>query len=278
MAHTIANDKRNHLSLSKVVSAAKAKEQIFSNLADTLVYSDQQNNQLSLFNILSIVSLVVSLITGIFTTRLMRKTYILAIAMQLMSNSQTVSTASIPNFNYFELTTSDNNVYNPQNECTELYSMLHMYNFILGVAIVLIGLIIFVVKYFKATSCKTHFILEITNGLKCIQVKIVSVTNCPYLWELSKQVQPDIQVVGSLAPTLKIDWDDAKLVNLKQTVDLPYKVRVGFFQGLTLKKIINESNFYAFPYFQHHNMATEPRITGNLVGKSTANLYPSLNA
>ena len=58
-----------------MVTAAKAKEHIFTSLADTLVYAKSQQNEWSCFNIISIMSIIVSMVTGIVIIWLVRKTH-----------------------------------------------------------------------------------------------------------------------------------------------------------------------------------------------------------
>ena len=124
--------------------------------------------------------------------------------------------------------------------------------------------------YIRGKGHKTKLVLDITDGITCVRVDIISVTQCPAVWELSQPVQPNLQVIGSLRPELKIDWKETKLVNKGVKVDLPYKVGLCFCQKAQLKKIIHSKTFY----FLHHNMALMPQVAGN---KSESNFYPSLH-
>ena len=273
---TIANDKRYHLSLRKMVSAAKAKEQVFSNLADTLAYAKGQQVDWTWFNVISIVSITVSIMTSLVIMWLVRKTYILAVAVQVLGNSKTATSAAVPSFNYFALTTLADDLLVPENKCNDLMSWIEWSNLAIGLLIFTIGLSLFVFSQCRKITSKTMFVLEITNGTACTRVDIMSVTKCPEFWELSQSVQPDIQVIGTVRPRLQIDWNKAKLVNKSLRVDLPYTVSLGFTQHFRVKRIINLKTFYAFPYFLHHDMAVVPKVTGNLIGNTQAKLYPSL--
>ena len=274
---TIANDKRYHLSLRKMATAAKAKEQVFSNLADTLAYAKGQQDDWTWFNIISIVSITVSIMTSLVIMWLVRKTYILAVAVQVLVNSITsITSAAVPSFNYFALTTLADDLLEPENRCNDLMSWIEWSNLAIGLLIFTIGLSLFVFTQCRKITSKAMFVLEITNGTACTRVDIMSITKCPEFWELSQSVQPDIQVIGTVRPRLQIDWNEAKLVNKSLTVDLPYTVPLGFRQHLTVKRIINSKIFYAFPYFLHHNMAVVPKVTGNLIGNTHAKVYPSL--
>ena len=184
---------------------------------------------------------------------LVTKTYILAVAKQVLVNFKTATSAAVPRFNYFELTTLTDELLESENNCIDLVSWIEWSNLAIGLIILAIGLSLFIFSQCRKIRSQTMFVFDIPNGNTCVRVDIMSVTECPEFWEPSQAVQLDLQVVGTVRPRFQIYWKGVKLVNKRMRVDLPYKVLLGLIQHFRLKWIINSKTFYAFPYFLHHN-------------------------
>ena len=155
-------------------------------------------------------------------------------------------TSPLPSFIYKHLTqtTSSENIQNIFN------TQCNWWPFVLLSAITAITLMALVIHLYRKLNNNNHtqILLEITNGLSCVVVPIVTLPLCPTDWDI---IIPDnlsnMRISGTCFARLHAQWPGFSItgINTKHVIPIPEDITIIFYTALKLRKI------FKTPFFCH---------------------------
>ena len=245
MSKIIADDKRNHLNLSKMIEIAKNDDIVFQTLAEPILsgHIGIQSDWPNLTDILSLVAITVSVTAIVLLILLFCQHQKLAASLLLLKQGTKAKAlqTTLPSFIYTkrpEPTTNDTFNF-------DITLSWEHANFIFLV----INTILLLVLLFKLINRRKapKLILEITSLKTCMFIPVMTLPLCPShaALDIPENVS-NIRVCGSLLfPTLQIDWAgftiDDELTDTKYQV--PSEVTLTIWQSYTLRRMINQTFF-----------------------------------
>ena len=276
MSNIIASDHQDHLSLAKMAQAAKTKQVVFQSLAHSLLYDQENDHPWSMSLVFSLVSLIVSLMTFIGAIWLFRKTYILAMAIQLLQDPIKVATEQIPVFDYYDHATDSSHDTNQQTDVDKYVSNLVIYNATVISVILFSCIAIKIAKWVNRAAANTTFLLEVTNGKESLALDIVNLAKDAHVWQLTQRTPPTLKVIGSVLPHLQLHWHGTNLISDALSIAPPSRVKISFLKARSLKRIIQKGNYESQCYIRQLNVKVSPTVKQD-GDHDTNKLYPELH-
>ena len=241
-SNLIANDQRAHLNLDRVIQRAKENKVIYQNLVEPFLNSEINDSYISAFDIVSFVSIglsIFAIISVFFMYRKYRK--FLAVVTMLKRAGHTTAYPTLPSFIYTEAptTTAPTHIQNIH---------VHIHNFTSYIILAFGLFLVIYIIYKRIRSPRPNLMIDITNGRECMTSFIMHlplcIQSCHFHSSLSMQI---FSIQGMLKPTLSIDWGDLIIfseTNETLSLTLPstipvsmytaYKIRKTFKRGLPL--------------------------------------------
>ena len=251
MSEILADDTKYSLNLKKMAKRAKKDKVIFANLAECLVEGEVDINDDSWpkkQDIISITALILSSINIVAITWIKYKVRILCAALLLSKE--------IPRVNGLNLQYTMSPTTSSPSWTTVLSETLRWEHalFILSV-LSLIGTTLLLCKKFKEGPKNTRICIEITIGLQCVIVEVLSLPLCPSYFNIRyPSAITDLKISGVFQPILSINWPNFQVINImtEHKIIVPYKISISIMTAVRLRKILKES-FCANIVILHHN-------------------------
>ncbi|CAG2249469.1 unnamed protein product [Mytilus edulis] len=261
-SNIIAQDHNLHLSLKRIAQATLKQKTVFKSLSEPLINGDisMDDSWLDLNTILIISSLCVSGILVIACIVLFNKIRILTatlLLLQKIPRSQSLSIPSpLPSFIYKHLatTTESSHVQSIFNTQCNPWPFVAL-SFTMTLALVIVS-----IYFFKKFNNRNHtkVVLEITNGLSCITIPIVTLSLCPSDWDITApNCIQNMRISGTFCTRLHADFDNFSIVNIntKHEVPIPEDISVNPYTASRLKKMFG-TPFFCHVLITHHNYFT----------------------
>ena len=253
ISEIVANDGQAHLNLKKMIELSKKNKVIFSSLAEALIPTNEGNpNDVTASFILSIVASILASLATAFSIILFRKYQYICLTLAVRQMVPEAAAYSLPSFYYTLSTEAPITTSYPMLTLSQISDTSTIY---LTVFIICFCIAMFVRKLLKP-KFKTVLVLEITNGLRCIQVHVQSlpsnVASCHFV---GTNVLTDITITSSITPLLRINWGDLLVTNsmLKNELQLQSFIRLNPYKGFLLKKML-KNKFAMFIWINHNNV------------------------
>jgi hypothetical protein len=248
----LANDRRDHLSLKRVATAAKADETIFKSLTEPLLEGKIaiSNSWLNTNTIINIVSIGTATVCGITTVILGLKIRKLTIMMLLLQNSQPIR--AIPSFSYNAFSTPTPESENVQ-ECLNPHILPSIQ---LAITILAVTLIARHLLRHCIRSPTTTLYLEMTTGPTCIMIPISSLGLCRHYWHITPPTTiANIKVTHRFPPRFHVEMTGLKATNVitKQQVQIPQEITIGPITAFRVNRLITQ-RFQAFILVESHGL------------------------
>ncbi|CAC5400203.1 unnamed protein product [Mytilus coruscus] len=261
-SNIIAQDHNLHLSLKRIAQATLKQKTVFKSLSEPLINGDisMDDSWLDLNTILIISSLCVSGLLVIACIVLFNKIRILTatlLLLQKIPRSQSLSNPSpLPSFIYKHLatTTESSHVQGIFNTQCNPWPFVAL-SFTMTLALVIVS-----IYFFKKLGKRNHtkVVLEITNGLSCITIPIVTLSLCPSDWDITApNCIQNMRISGTFCTRLHADFDNFSIVNIntKHEVPIPEDISVNPYPARRLKKMFG-TPFFCHVLITHHNYFT----------------------
>jgi hypothetical protein len=240
MANIFADDSKYSLNLRKMANRAKKDQVIFSNLAESLVEGEVEiddDDWPKTNDILIILALSLTSLNLIAIIWLVYKVRVLGGAILLAKNLSTVHAFTLQ---YTIPTTtappSWSAVLTENIKWDHVVFVLTLFSFT--------PTILLLYKYFRIPPRNTRVCLEITTGLTCEIIEVLTLPLCPsYFNIMYPNFIGNIIITGSLLPKLTVKWPNFRLINVStdHTINFPAKISITPFQAYRLRAILDES-------------------------------------
>ncbi|XP_052076736.1 uncharacterized protein LOC127714723 isoform X1 [Mytilus californianus] len=250
----LSNDKRDHLSLTKMAEATKQEGMVFHNLAEPLLEGiiNVKDNWPDLNGILGMIGTVLASISIIFAIWAFFKIKILTTALIILQGSCHVKSMTAPSFIYKNIQTTTSNPIT-----SNLFKELKFNHILVAIIGILIVIVVFLMLYKKRKSSQHTFIsLEITTGSNCLTLPLCKLPLCPSYWTFSMPPEvKSLSVSGIFRPSLHINWDDFIITNTltQKSIVGPKNIKISFWEALRLKQILKQP-FFVYILLKHNNM------------------------
>jgi len=127
--------------------------------------------------------------------------------------------------------------------------------FILSV-LSLIGTTLLLYKNFKEGPKNTRICVEITTGLQCVIVEVLSLPLCPSYFNIRyPNAITDLKISGVFQPILSINWPNFQIINImtEHKIIVPYKISISIMTEARFLKLLKEL-LCANVVILHHNI------------------------
>ena len=258
MSAILADDKAQHLSLTKMAEKAKKDAVIFKSLTEPLLYGDLTLDKdwfsTELFLLYGTMATAAISIIGLILMFLkLRKALVMIHVLQTVVNG--AKDSAIPYFHYKSQVTTPK----PATFFTDLE--LSWDHGIFTVSLFTFITVLIIVFYFllKQKSKKATVMLELTCGNTCVIIPIKSLPLCPSHWcvALPSNIN-NIEIHGKLFPKAYFTWSDFKLIN-KNTdneIKIGKSLSLSWYNAIKLRKITKK--IYNVFFYWEHNGWLEP--------------------
>ena len=257
MTNVLANDKKEHLSLSKMVVKAKKDETIFQSLAEPLL--DGQINVPQSWPNASDIMVIVALSLSAFSIccliLMFFKTKKLAASLMILQQIQQVKAFStdMPSLIYKHITSKP---LEPINIEIDLgWEHVNLFFTVLNTIL----LIVIILKYMQRRK-SSSILIEILSVQHCVIVPILSLPLCPSHYQINPPTDiTDFEVIGPWSAwKLKFNWTNFTVSNLTsaQNLTVPSVVSLNIFTAMRLKKLMKQQSFVHM--FSEHNDLLTP--------------------
>lgn len=256
----LADDKVTHLSLKKMVAAAKQDEVIFKTLTepllDGMISLDSEwpdTNAILIFVAIGISSFAT--ITCIFLFIKIRK---MATAMLVLQQLAKAKGQDVPSFIFHKVTET------PAPTKPSVFEQLLYTDFswlhasVIMSTLVLIFLLVLICFLYRQRKSKcTKLYLEVTSGGDCVMVPILNLSLCPSYYEFSTPTVKDISLSSFPSCKMFVIYSRFVVKNryTSQSVHIPTNVTVGLFSYYKLKRILSQP-FNAYVLVTHQGFAS----------------------
>ena len=258
-SNILAQDKILHLSLKRIAKATQKERTVFISLSEQLLDGKitVYNSWLDLSTILAIAALGLSSILAIVCFTLVNKVRLLTATVLLLPKipqAQSTSIAStIPSFIFKQIskTTTPSAIENIFN------TQCNPWPFVILSIITTLTLTIFTFYFYKRSTNNNHtkVVLEITNGLSCITIPLVTLSLCPTDWDIKvPDTITNMRISGFFITRLHADWHDFCIrgTNTKHEIPLPEYISINPYTARKIRKILN-TPFFCHILLTHHN-------------------------
>lgn len=281
----LASDKTDHLSLKRMVNAAKKDEMIFQTLSEPILDGQLQVNQRwpDLNGYLGLISLILGSLSFLGLLYMLYKLRALKTSLLVLQQVHNVHTKPTQPSFLFPVKETDNTSLSIQNALNQ-FSWVHG-TLIIGIVTCVILIVILVILV-KRTDRNTTVMLEITSGGSCVAIPVTYFPLCPSYWE----IQPPntihkISLENLPSRTLNVEWPGFKVINklTRQQLTINTKIQLGIITYFTVKRILKQP-FCAYILIVHQGLAFPLRERDKHETKSpnetegANNLYPLLTS
>lgn len=253
MSNIFAKDQKEHLNLKKMVKAVKQDSVIFQSLAEPLANGDLTvpTSIFDTFNILTIVSLCLSICSFVGIVYIVYKFRALSAAL-LLTKATSVKSSAVPVFRYIR----PDNTLQDDATSTDISDILSWdHGIFLLVSISTLFIVIMVIKYLRKHRHNCKIVLEVTTGSLCAMVPITFLSLCPSYWEITPPSDiENIQISGYFRPMLTLQWDNLAIKNKlsEKQIEVKSTISLSYWQAYKLRKILNQP-FCAYLILIHDN-------------------------
>ena len=253
MASVLANDKKDHLSLARMVKKAKKDEVIFQSLAEPILNGDIQIQQTwpDTNGILTVVALALSCLTTLASVYMFFKMRSLSAALMLMQQVRSIKAlpTDLPAFIYKHTTESSTS-----NQID--FSTFISWDRVLFLLLLINSFIVLVIAYkvFKTNNQK-QLLLEITNMKDCVFLTVITMPLCSSQMNIqAPQSVSSLEVSGPwYDPKLFVEWPEFSMTNAltDERISMPTCIKLGVFDAFTLRGIL-KTPFFVHVYINHN--------------------------
>ena len=257
----LAIERRQHLSLERMVQSAKLKQTIYQSLAEPFMdgtLSLDSDNSIVIY-VLSGLACLIAGISPTATTLALKKFKILALTvttLQQAAKSEALSEFDGV-FHYGSSTKA------PIPECTFNDKILNLPLYqTIPYMIILIGIVGFLIRVIYKRCNHSTLHLEISSGHDCVILKVKNLTMCPSLWHFTaSKTLSNVELEGLVNQTVNIEWGDLMAVNLQTGLStiLPDRIHLTPWQSFKLHKILKQP-FQAHLLISHEHLTMKPSI------------------
>jgi len=254
----LADDRKSHLSLNKMVQAAKGDNIIFKSLVEPLADGEipLSQNWPDLNATLVFVNISITVIVFLAFLWTFFRLRSLAATLVLLQQANLVKSASLPSFIFERTTTAI-----PQ---TIIISKMFA-DFSWNHASVIIEALVFIilisaVLLFYSRTRKFHgtkLLLEITSGGECVTIPVMRLPLCPSYFAIEAPTHiGNIELSQFPSNTLYVQWTGFKVTNklTNQSLEVKPKIDVGWFQHRRINRIMQQP-FTAYILVLHQGFA-----------------------
>ncbi|MES9880029.1 MAG: hypothetical protein ABW185_04025 [Sedimenticola sp.] len=253
MSSILADDQKNHLSLSKMADAAKRDAMIFRTLADPLLNGDiaLQTDWPDTNAIMIFATMAVCILASIFSIWAFFKIRALTTALLVLQRVNCIKASSIPSFIYPSLTEA------PEEGTFQFNISLSWDHAIFATCVLILCLtIMLAVKIFKRTP-KALLSLEVTNGKDFVMIPILVLPACPSHTNIQCPSSiTNLDVTGSwYAPILTLSWPKFSVQDLigSSSIEVSESIKLTLTQGYCLRAILKHP-FFVYIHIQHNGL------------------------
>lgn len=252
MSKIFADDNAYSLNLKKMAKRAKKDQVIFSNLAESLIEGEidlPDDSGTFTKNILSIIALVMCSVNLMGVIWLIHKVKILGGAILIAKD--------LPKVNGFTLQYTIPTTTEPPSWSQVLSANLQWDHLVFALSIMsFAATILLLYRHFRTAPKNTRICLEISTGLTCEIVEVLTLPLCPSYFNIRYQdTIAEIKIVGMLFPKLQVQWPQFQLININtdHTITVPSKVQISWYQAYKLRTILEEP-YCAHVIILHHDI------------------------
>ncbi|CAC5369234.1 unnamed protein product [Mytilus coruscus] len=257
-SNILAQDKQYHLSLKRMAQAASKEETIFTSLSEPWVDGEQpvSSDWPDLNGIISIAALGLSALLALVCLVLFRRLQTLTTAFLLLQKATPIHGLSLaspmPTFHYVnthQSTTEDTNSYLFNTQCNPWpFATLSIIT-----TATLALFIIYIWKKFQQTQ-GTKILIEITNGITCITIPLMSLPLCPSDWHITPPTDiTDMHITGSFQPFMHAQLLGLQIINIhtKHHILIASNISVNIFTARKLRTMFNQP-FHCYLLLAHN--------------------------
>ena len=273
ISNTIADDKKNALSLKKMAKRAKLNKVIYTNLADTLLDGEViLDPPINKWHIMSIVSMSCLVAHTLVIAYLMYRVHIIYSVYVMVANQE--AHASGVSLVYSIPTTEA-----PLDILSSIKENIETEDYILAVQIFI--LMCSVIILYNLTKVKgrrsSNIVFHLTNGHECFDLVVFEFRTCILEFDISFPNMPvTFEVYGTLRPEIEIHWADFKVVNraTSQEMHVRDKFQLNPIQAYLVRNII-KAPYSSHLYIDDRGVQFQLNKSGERRNEVAA-LYPSL--
>ena len=250
----LANDRKDHLSLTKIAKAVKKDQKIFHNLAEPLLdglieipQSWPDFNSIIAFSAIAIA--VISICISIFMCCKVRK---MTTALLLMQQVQSAVSSTVPSFVFKVESPTTASV---TDSIISEFSWMHA-SVIVGAIVFIIMLIVLVLMCKSKTKRCTFLALELTTGGDCAIVPIIHLSLCPSNYKISKPRIRDVTLAKFTSMELNILWSPFTVTDKRTgtSISVPGTISLNPWLYFRVKRIIKQP-YFAYALLIHDGYA-----------------------
>jgi hypothetical protein len=234
----LTKDKTLDLSLQSVIQRTKQDNKIYSNLAEPLLDGEiqLQSDWPNTNDILTYIACGLTIFYTLWLMWLFYKFKTIATALALIK-----TTSATPLFQYTQPTTS--------TETNTMWNSLLQENVqwdhftVALLVIVCILLFITIRKLFLAPTSHSDTILylEITDGKRCVVLKVLNLPMCLAHWNIQHpSIIDNLVVVGSLFPKLMVNWPYFSFTSKlsAMAINAPGVISLSYYEAFRLRLML----------------------------------------
>ncbi len=279
----LAQDKKAHLSLSRLVARTKARKVAYATLADPILdgSTEAELSWPTFDSIMSISGVVLASAATLACIYMFLRLRTIYAMMVLVQTARAKADDNLPRFRYNMPSTTP---YNPLKVFEDLeFSIDHslITAFVVQSVLLLILMLCIVYQmYRKRYRHSSTVLLEITTGSQCVFVPIVNLTKCITHYQIQAPSSvSNLQLFGSLRPQLYVDLQDMIICDISLNKDIPIQpaYQISLTTAWKLRKMLKQP-FCAYIVVEHYGylLPTPESSKLTLANVPSNSLYPSL--